>query len=123
LLVGLLGTLVALVPVHTWGEPLSAGVVAVEGATNTFQVRDWNGQLVEVKVPSQSLQGIRTSNGGAQPMHSAAQTDKTVPVTVVSKDEQRNLVTVRTQYDQIVVLNTSTRDVQVGDRLTLVLPW
>jgi hypothetical protein len=56
-------------------------------------------------------------------MHSAAQTDKTVPVTVVSKDEQRNLVTVRTQYDQIVVLNTSTRDVQVGDRLTLVLPW
>ncbi len=51
LVIGLLLTLVTLVPVNTFGAAGSADVVVVEGVTKTFQVRDWDGQEVEVAPP------------------------------------------------------------------------
>jgi hypothetical protein len=123
LLAGLVCTLVALVPVNTWGEALPAGVVLVEGATKTFQVRDMDGKMVEVEIPSQSSQDIKTSRSDrAQPVGSPmARADRTVPATVVAVDLPRNLVRVRTHYGQTVVI-TTPGDLQVGEQLTLVVP-
>jgi hypothetical protein len=123
LLAGLVWTIVALVPVSTWGEALSAGVVRVEGATKTFQVRDMDGKMVEVEIPSQSAQDIKTGIDRARPMGSTvASAHRTVPATVVAVDLPRNLIRVRTQYGQTIVLSTPG-DVQVGEQLTLVVPW
>jgi hypothetical protein len=37
----------------------SATIVAVEGASTTYQTRDWNGKRVTVRVPSQSVTDIK----------------------------------------------------------------
>jgi hypothetical protein len=113
-------TMGALIPASTFGQAHSAGVVKVEGATETFQVRDWNGQEVEVNIPSRSLQDIRMGNGGPGTMsRTTARANRTVDATVVSIDGLRNTITVRTQYGQIIVLATPTQDLQVGEKLIL----
>jgi hypothetical protein len=117
--VGLLLILVVLVPVNTFGAVGSADVAVVEGAVKTFQVRDWDGQMVEVTIPSQSAQDIRTSNGSVG--HPTEQANRTVRATVVSVDAQRQSIRVQTEYGQTIVLTTST-DVQPGEEITLVVP-
>ena len=124
LVVGLLLTLVALVPVNTFGAAGSADVVVVEGAPKTFQVQDWDGKVVEVTLPSQSHQDIQTDNGEAKSIsRTTARADRTVRATVMSVDEQRRRVKVQTQYGQTIVLTTPTEDVQPGEEITLVVPW
>jgi hypothetical protein len=118
--VGLLLMLVALVPVNTFGAAGSADVTLVEGAANTFQVRDWDGQIVEVTLPSQSAQDIRTNNGSAG--HTTEQAGRTVRATVVSVDAQKQSVRVQTQYGQTIVLTTPIEDIQLGEEITLVVP-
>jgi hypothetical protein len=49
--------------------------------------------------------------------------DKTVSATVVSMDEQRNIINVRTQYGQTLTLAMYTAGMQIGETLTLVVPW
>jgi hypothetical protein len=122
--VGLLLVLVALVPVNTFGADGSAAVGVVEGAGKTFHVRDWDGQEVEVTLPSQSFQDIRTDNGASRSMGSptTAQANRTVRATVVSVDAQERSARVRTQYGQTIVLTTLTEDVQPGEEITLVVP-
>jgi hypothetical protein len=94
----------------------------VEGATKTFQVRDMDGKMVEVEIPSQSFQDIKTTSDRTRHLSNPmAQADRTVPATVVAVDLPRNLVRVRTQYGQTVVL-TTPGDLQVGEQLTLVVP-
>ena len=123
LIFGLLLTLVALVPVNTFGAMGSADVVVVEGAMKTFQVLDWDGKVVEVALPSQSRQDIQTNDGAPKSMgQTTARADRTVRATVMSVDEQRRMVKVQTQYGQTIVLTTLTEDVQPGEEITLVLP-
>jgi hypothetical protein len=123
LVIGLLVTLVMLVPVNTFGAAGSADVEVVEGATKTFQVRDWDGQVVEVILPSRSHQDIRTNAGAPRSMgQTMAQDDKTVRATVMFVDAQNRTVKVQTQYGQTIVLTMFTEDVQPGEEITLVVP-
>jgi hypothetical protein len=124
LVISLLLTLVTLVPVNTFGAAGSADVVVVEGVTKTFQVRDWDGQVVEVALPSRSHQDIQTNAGAPRSMgHTTAPADRTVRATVMSVDAQKRMVKVQTQYGQTIVLTMHTEDVQPGEEITLVVPW
>ena len=121
--VGVLLALVTLVPVRTGAEVSAARVVHVEGATRTVQVRDWDGKIVEVEVPSQSLQDIQRSDGGQRVTSSTMEQDKgTVMATVVAVDERNSRVKVLTQQGQTLVLETPAGDIQVGEKLSLVVP-
>src|SRR5262249_19885582 len=63
----------------------SATIVAVEGASTTYQTRDWNGKRVTVRVPSQSVTDIKDRDA-----------DGTVRATVTSVDTASQHVRVRT---------------------------
>jgi hypothetical protein len=123
LLVGLWLAIIALAPSSTFAETRPANLVTVQGATKEFQTRDWDGRLVEVEIPSQSFRDIQTSNGSPRGSGMTGPTDKTVPVTVVAMDTQRHIVNVRTQYGQTLTLNMDTTGMQIGETLTLVVPW
>jgi hypothetical protein len=105
----------------------AAEIVSVEGATTTFQVRDYDGQVVEVDVPSGSFTDIRTSS--ATPTSRSGQmeqSEKTVHATVEAIDQQKSLARVRTQANQTLVLGLPAQtlaSMQVGERLALVVPW
>jgi hypothetical protein len=123
LIFGLLLTLVALVPVNTFGAMGSADVEVVEGATKTFQVLDWDGKVVEVELPSRSYQDIQTNDGAPKSMgQTTTRADRTVRATVMSVDEQRRMAKVQTQYGQTIVLTTLTEDLRPGEEITLVVP-
>ena len=120
-----LGTLwlVALVPGGTFGQTPHATVVRVEGATKTFQVQDRDGRMVEVELPAQSLVDIRTSPGGQMSARGATTSAAgTIPAQVVAVDTVTNTVKVQTQAGQIVELAMPTKDLQIGEPLTLVIP-
>jgi hypothetical protein len=122
--VGLLLLLVALMPVSTFGAAGSAAVGVVEGAGKTFHVRDWDGKEVEVTLPSQSAQDIRTDNETSKSMGGPAtgQSSRTVRATVVSVDAPSRSARVRTQYGQTIVLTTLTEDIQPGEEIILMVP-
>jgi len=104
----------------------TAKIVEVEGATTTFQSRDWDGRLVEVEVPSREYSDIRTS-GTTQANRSSmgGQYARTVSATVVAINQPSKSVTVQTQQNQMLVLQMpagNLADMQIGERLTLVVP-
>jgi len=92
----------------------SATIVAVEGAGTTYQTRDWNGQRVTVRVPSQSTTDIKDRDA-----------DGTVRATVTSVDTASRHVRVRTAEGQTIVLAMAPKDLaglKAGDRIVFTLP-
>src|SRR5258707_910467 len=86
-LLGVVFAVTTLLSSSTFGQPLRATVVHVEGAKQTWHVTDMNGKIVEVDVPSQSIVDIKTSQaerpGASGP---SGQGTGTVLATVVAVD-------------------------------------
>jgi hypothetical protein len=106
-----------------FGQPLRATVVHIEGVQDTWRVTDKDGKIVEVHVPAQSLIDIQTSqeerpgaSGSSEPVRG------TVPATVVAVDTLTNRVKVQTQAGQVIELDTSTKNRQIGEQVTLIIP-
>jgi hypothetical protein len=116
-------TVAMLVASSAFGQPLRATVVHVEGVPDTWRVTDKDGKIVEVHVPAQSLIDIQTSQeerpGASGP---SGQVRGTVRATVVAVDTLTNRVKVQTQAGQVIELDTSTKDRQIGEQVTLILP-
>jgi hypothetical protein len=92
----------------------SATIVAVEGASTTYQTRDWNGKRVTVRVPSQSVTDIKDRDA-----------DGTVRATVTSVDTASQHVRVRTAEGQTLVLAMAREAIaglKPGDRLVFTMP-
>jgi hypothetical protein len=106
-----------------FGQPLRATMVHIEGVPDTWRVTDKDGKIVEVHVPAQSMIDIQTSQQ-AQPGASgpAGQGRGTVQATVVAVDTLTNRVKVQTQAGQVLELDTSTTDRQIGEQVTLIIP-
>ena len=106
-----------------FGQPLRATVVHVEGVPDTWHVTDKDGKIVEVHVPAQSLIDIQTSKTERPGASSTSEPVRgTVPATVVAVDTLTNRVKVRTQAGQVIELDTSTKNRQIGEQVTLILP-
>ena len=123
-LLGVVVAVILLVAPRAFGQqPLRATVVHVEGVPDTWRVTDKDGKIVEVHVPAQSLIAIQTSqeerpgaSGTAEPVR------ETVPATVVAVDTLTNRIKVQTQAGQVIELDTATKDLQIGDQVTLIIP-
>jgi hypothetical protein len=92
----------------------SATIVAIEGASTTYQTRDWNGKRVTVRVPSQSVTDIKDRDA-----------DGTVRATVTSVDTASQHVRVRTAEGQTIVLAMAREAIaglKPGDRIVFTLP-
>lgn len=92
----------------------SATIVAVEGASTTYQTRDWNGKRVTVRVPSQSVTDIKDKD-----------VDGTVRATVTSVDAATQRVRVRTAEGQTIILAMAPEvlaRLKAGDRILLTMP-
>jgi len=92
----------------------SATIVSVEGASTTYHTRDWNGQTVTVRVPSQSAADIRGKDA-----------EGTVRGTITAVDPASHRVTVRTAERQTIVLAMapgSLAGLKPGDRFIFTLP-
>ena len=92
----------------------SATIVAVEGASTTYQTRDWNGKRITVRVPSQSVTDIKDKDA-----------DGTVRATVTSVDTASQHVRVRTAEGQTIVLAMAREAItglKPGDRLVFTMP-
>jgi hypothetical protein len=112
-----------LVSPSAFGQPLRATVVHIEGVSDTWRVTDKDGKIVEVHVPAQSMIDIQTSKEerpGAS--GTSGQVRGTVPATVVAVDTLTNRVKVQTQAGQVIELDTSTKDRQIGEQVTLIIP-
>jgi len=125
-----IGVLFVVVPLvreadTTFRQPSPAKIVSVEGVTRTDQTRDMHGQLVEVQMPSRSRTDIRSSKTEQPSMsYAVGQTDGSVPATVVSVNQETNTARVLTTEGQTIVLELSAEslaDMQIGDRLKLVV--
>jgi len=91
-----------------------ATIVAVEGTSTVYRTRDWNGQSVTVRIPSQSVADIKDKNA-----------DGSVRATVTAIDPTTNQVRVRTTEGQTIVLAMAPsvrKDVQVGAPLLFTVP-
>jgi len=107
----------------TFGQPLRATVVHIEGVSDIWHVTDKDGKIVEVHVPAQSLIDIQTGKeerpGASGP---AGQGTGTVLATVVAVDTLTNRVKVQTQAGQVIELATAAKDRQIGEQVTLIVP-
>ena len=122
-LLGVVFAVTMLVAPSAFGQPLRATVVHVEGVPDTWHVTDKDGKIVEVHVPAQSLIDIQTSKEerpGAS--GTSGQVTGTVLATVVAVDTLTNRVKVQTQAGQVIELETSTKDRQIGEQVTLIVP-
>jgi hypothetical protein len=116
-------TVAMLVSPRVFGQPLRATVVHITGATETWHVTDWDGKIVEVHVPAQSVLDIQTTQEeppGAS--GTASQGRGTVRATVVAVDTLTNRVKVQTQAGQVIELATAATDRQIGEQVTLIVP-
>ena len=89
-------------------------LVAVEGASTTYHLIDYDNQIVTAVVPSQSSADIQRSNP-----------DGTVNATLASVDGATNRVKAVTQEGQVLVLDMAREALarmQLGDTFTLVMP-
>jgi len=104
----------------------TASIVAVQGAKTTFQSRDMGGRIVEVDVPSHEYSDIRTSSMMRENVRGMTEPEgRTVSATVLSVNTPARAVTVQTQQNQTLVLQmpaSTLTDLQIGERLTLVVP-
>lgn len=92
----------------------SATIVAVEGASTTYQTRDWNGKRVTVRVPAQSVTDIKDRDA-----------DGTVRATVTNVDTASQHVRVRTAEGQTIVLamaREALASLKAGDRIVFTMP-
>ena len=122
-LLGVVFAVTVLVVPGAFGQPLRATVVHVEGVPDTWHVTDKDGKIVEVHVPTHSLIDIQTSQEerpGAS--GTSGQGTGTVLATVVAVDTLTNRVKVQTQAGQVIELETSTKDRQIGEQVTLIVP-
>ena len=122
-LLGVVFTVTTLVSPNAFGQPLRATVVRIEGAKQTWRVTDMHGKIVEVEVPSQSIVDIQTSKEerpGAS--GTSRQVTGTVSATVVAVDTLTNRVKVQTKVGQVIELETSAKDRQIGEQVTLIVP-
>src|SRR6266545_1374433 len=91
-----------------------ATIVSVEGASTTYHSRDWNGQKVTVRVPSQSAADIKGKD-----------VEGNVRATVTAVEPTTHRVKVRTSEGQTIVLEMapdSLADLKVGDPLLFTVP-
>ena len=122
LLGGVFAVTMLVVP-GTFGQPLRATVVHIEGVSDIWHVTDKDGKIVEVHVPAQSLIDIQTGKeeqSGASGI--AGQGTGTVRATVVAVDTLTNRVKVQTQAGQVIELATAAKDRQIGEQVTLIVP-
>jgi hypothetical protein len=96
-------------------KPLpSAQLIAVEGASHTYHLIDYDKRVITADVPAQSIADIQTSNP-----------DGTVRATIVSIDLTTNRVKARTDAGQVLVLaiaREALKNIQMGDTFTLTVP-
>jgi len=91
-----------------------ATIVSVEGASTTYHSRDWNGQSVTVRVPSQSSGDIKGKD-----------VEGNVRATVTEVDPTTQRVKVRTHEGQTIVLTMAPdalANLRVGDPLLFTVP-
>ena len=96
-------------------KPLPAAqLIAVEGASHTYHLIDYDNRVVTATVPAQSIADIRTSNP-----------DGTVRATIVSIDLTTNRVKAQTDAGQVLVLAMAREalgSMKIGDTFTLTVP-
>jgi len=122
-LLGVVFAVTMLVVPGAFGQPLRATVVHIEGVPDTWHVTDKDGKIVEVHVPAHSLIDIQTGKEerpGAS--GTSGQGAGTVLATVVAVDTLTNRVKVQTQAGQVIELDTATKDRQIGEQVTLIIP-
>jgi len=121
---GIVCAAVLLVVPSAFGQqPLRATVVHVEGAPDTWHVRDKDGKIVEVHVPARSLIDIQM--GTAEPPGASGtvgQARGTLRATVVAADSLTKRVKVQTQAGQVIELDTAAQDRRIGEEVTLIVP-
>ena len=91
-----------------------ATIESVEGASTTYQTRDWNGKSVTVRVPSPSTAAIRGKDA-----------EGTVRATITAVDSATNRVRVRTAEGQTIVLSTAPdalAGLKPGDPIIFTVP-
>jgi hypothetical protein len=94
--------------------PASATIVSVEGASTVYQTRDWNGQLVTVRVPAQTLADIKGEDAKGN-----------LRATVTAIDPRANRVQVQTVEGQRILLAMAPdarKDLQVGATVLITVP-
>jgi hypothetical protein len=95
-------------------KPLPAAqLIAVEGASHTYHLIDYDNRVVTASVPAQSITDIRTSNP-----------DGTVRATIVSIDLTTNRVKAQTDAGQVLVLGMTREalgNINIGDTFTLAV--
>jgi len=95
-------------------KPLPAAqLIAVEGASHTYHLIDYDKRVVTADVPAQSLADIQTRNP-----------DGTVQATIVSIDLTTNHVKARTDVGQVLVLAMARADLEnmrIGDTFTFAV--
>jgi hypothetical protein len=96
-------------------KPLPAAqLIAVEGASHTYHLIDYDNRVVTASVPAQSITDIRTSNP-----------DGTVRATIVAIDSTTNQVKAQTDAGQVLVLAMAREalgSMKIGDTFTLTVP-
>ena len=95
-------------------KPLPAArLIAVEGASHTYHLIDYDKRVITADVPAQSLADIQTRNP-----------DGTVQATIVSIDLTTNRVKARTDAGQVLVLAMARADLEnmrIGDTFTFAV--
>jgi len=95
-------------------KPLPAAqLVAVEGASDTYRVMDYDHRVIKASVPAQSITDVKTHNP-----------DGTVQATVSSIDMTTGQIRASTDAGQVLVLVISREDLgsmKIGDTFTLVV--
>jgi hypothetical protein len=95
------------------GPLLNAQLVAVEGASHTYHLIDYDHRVITATVPAQSIADIQTRNP-----------DGTVQATVVAMDTTTGRVKASTDAGQVLVLNMAREalaNMKLGDTFTLVV--
>jgi len=89
-------------------------LVAVEGASTTYRLKDYDGKVVMAIVPAQSSADIQ-----------GLSTDGTVRATLAAVDGSTNRVKVVTQAGQVLILEMTPEAIkamQIGDTFDLIGP-
>src|SRR6266446_819411 len=96
-------------------KPLPAAqLVAVEGASDTYRVMDYDHRVIKASVPAQSITDVKTRHS-----------DGTVQATVPSIDMTTGQMHASTDAGQVLILVILREDLgsmKVGDTFTLVVP-
>ena len=96
-------------------KPLPAAqLVAVEGASDTYRLMDYDHRVIKASVPAQSITDVKTRNS-----------DGTVQATVSSIDMTTGRIQASTDAGQVLVLVIPREDLgsmKVGDTFALMVP-